>query len=452
MSSFIPQEVIRIKRNGGQLEAKDIADFVSGIVTPEGAPGHVSREQISAMAMAIFWRGMVPEEAAALTLAMRDSGDVMNWAALGLDADAPIVDKHSTGGVGDKVSLMLGPIVAAAGGLVPMISGRGLGHTGGTLDKLESIPGYDAYPDNQRFADIVKDIGCSIIGQTGNLAPADKIFYGVRDVTATVESVPLITASILSKKLSAGLNGLVMDVKFGSGAFMDTFEKAETLAQSIVNVCSAAGTPISALLTDMNEVLGTTAGNAVEVFETIEFLQEPAKADKRLADITLDLAADMLAIVGVEPDVVSARAKADAVWRDGRAADVFARMVVAQGGPADFYEKADKHMPLAPVVRDVLADDTGYVSAVDTRAVGMAVVAMGGGRTNSQAPVDHSVGVTHIAGMGRKLGKGDLLARVIANDDAAADAAAAEIKQAFHLSDQAANSDPIVRKIIRKSV
>ncbi|MBV1901627.1 MAG: thymidine phosphorylase, partial [Kordiimonadaceae bacterium] len=273
-SIFIPQEMIRTKRDGGIIAKEDIVSFVAGITD-----GSVTDAQISAFAMAVFFTDMTPDEGAALTLAMRDSGDVIDWTKYGFDEDAPIVDKHSTGGVGDKVSLMLAPIVAACGAYVPMISGRGLGHTGGTLDKLEAIPGYDPYPTIDRFAEIQRKVGCSVIGQTTALAPADRRFYGIRDVTATVESIPLITASILSKKLSAGLRGLVMDVKFGNGAFMQTAEEARLLATNIVRVAAAANTPTVALLTDMNQVLGTTAGNAVEMVETIEFLTNPATAD-----------------------------------------------------------------------------------------------------------------------------------------------------------------------------
>ncbi|NVJ97435.1 MAG: thymidine phosphorylase [Alphaproteobacteria bacterium] len=443
MSQFIPQEIIRIKRDGGTIASDDIVRFVSGITD-----GSVTDAQVSALAMAIFFNGMSPDEGAALTLAMRDSGDVMNWQDFGFDADAPIVDKHSTGGVGDKVSLMLAPIVAACGGFVPMISGRGLGHTGGTLDKLESIPGYDAYPDNQRFADIVRDIGCSIIGQTGNLAPADKRFYGIRDVTATVESVPLITASILSKKLSAGLGALVMDVKCGNGAFMDSDEKAEELARNIVRVANAAGTPTTALLTDMNQVLGRTAGNAVEVFETIDFLKNPASADQRLMDVTLDLAAHMLALSKAQPDVAAARAKAKEALDSGKAADVFARMVVAQGGPADLMENPETHMPLAPVVKPVVLEKTGYVADMDTRAIGMAVVALGGGRTNPAHDVDHSVGFTEMCQRGDRLAADQPFAMVYARSEEAADAAIASVRAAVMLSEDALTVSSIVNKII----
>lgn len=441
--AFLPQEVIRIKRDGGVVPDADIKRFVAGITD-----GSVTDGQVAALGMAVFFNGMSPEEGAALTLAMRDSGDVMNWTELGFEAGAPIVDKHSTGGVGDKVSLMLAPIVAACGGYVPMISGRGLGHTGGTLDKLESIPGYDPYPSINKFADIVKTVGCSIIGQTGDLAPADKRFYGIRDVTATVESIPLITASILSKKLSAGLNALVMDVKFGNGAFMDSYEKAEELARNIVRVAGAAGVPTTALLTDMNQVLGRTAGNAVEVFETIEFLVNPKTADKRLVDITLDLAAHMLSLSGAQPNFDTARDKAAVALMRGDAAGLFEKMVAAQGGPNDLFEKKDTYLKLAPIVKPVLAGKAGYVAAMDTRAIGMAVVALGGGRTSPSQAVDHSVGFTEICQISDSLQADQPLAMVYAKTEAAADDAISRFHSAVTISAAAVSAGPIVAQTI----
>ena len=263
--SFLPQEIIRRKRDGNVLSDQEIALFVAGI-----ADGSVSEGQIAALAMSVFFQGMNMDERIALTRNMVHSGDTMSWSDL--DLNGPVLDKHSTGGVGDKVSLMLGPIIAACGGFVPMISGRGLGHTGGTLDKFDSIPGYNTAPDNDLFRRTVKELGCAIIGQTGNLAPADKRFYATRDVTATVESVPLITASILSKKLAEGLDGLVMDVKTGNGAFADSLPMAQELAESIVQVAIGFGVKTSALITDMNQVLGTTVGNGVEMVETVDYL------------------------------------------------------------------------------------------------------------------------------------------------------------------------------------
>lgn len=442
--TFLPQEVIRTKREGGEISDADIALFVDGITN-----GGVTDAQVSALAMAIFFQGMSPEEGAALTLAMRDSGDVIDWSAFGFDKEAPITDKHSTGGVGDKVSLMLAPIVAACGGLVPMISGRGLGHTGGTLDKFEAIPGYDPYPSIDRFAEIVKTVGCSIIGQTGDLAPADRRFYSIRDVTATVESVPLITASILSKKLSAGLGSLVMDVKFGNGAFMDSADKARVLAKNIVRVAKAANTPTTALLTDMNQVLGRTAGNAVEVLETVEFLADPGEADERLKSITLDLAAHMLAISGASGSLEAAQSAAENALNSGKAAEVFGRMVAAQGGPADFMDNHSAYLNYAPVVKPVSTASAGYVSAMDTRAVGMAVVALGGGRIDPKQEIDHSVGLTEICQIGDKIEAGQPLAMVYAANESAAEEAVAAVGAAVSLSDEAPAILPATAEIIR---
>ena len=441
--ALIPQEIIRRKRDGDLLTQDEIARFVDGITD-----GRVADSQISAFAMAIYFNGMSPDEGAALTLAMRDSGDVINWTALGFEPGAPIVDKHSTGGVGDKVSLMLAPIVAACGGLVPMISGRGLGHSGGTLDKFEAIPGYDPYPSIDRFAEIVKTVGCSIIGQTGELAPADRRFYAVRDVTATVESIPLITASILSKKLSAGLNSLVMDVKFGNGAFMSTYGEAKELAQNIVRVANAAGTPTTALLTDMNQVLGRTAGNAVEVLETIEFLTDPGSADKRLVDVTIALAAYMLVMSGVERAVEQATTKATAVLENGSAAEIFEKMVAAQGGGSNILSTYQHKLSAAPIESMIECPAEGYVTSMDTRAIGMAVVAMGGGRTDPTAKIDHAVGLTHICQVGDRVSVGAPLARVRAHDEASAQVAAAAVRSAIIISNEMPAVQPVVSEII----
>ena len=444
--SFLAAEFIRQKRDKEALDLADIKTFVDGI--PGGA---TAPEQIAAFAMAVFLNGMSNDEKVALTTAMRDSGDTMDWLSLGFEAGAPIVDKHSTGGVGDKVSLMLAPIVAAAGAYVPMISGRGLGHTGGTLDKLQAIPGYDPYPDNQRFADIVKTVGCSIIGQTGRLAPADKIFYGVRDVTGTVESVPLITASILSKKLAAGLNALSMDVKCGTGAFMDTPEKAIELAQSIVDVASAAGVPTTALVTDMNAVLGRTAGNAVEVWEAIDFLVDPGSADPRLRDVTLALAAEMVHMAGVTSTLEEAAALTYEKLSGGSAAAVFEKMVAAQGGPTDILQSYFDHLVLGSVERVVTADRSGIIATIEPRQIGLAVIGLGGGRRRADDQIDLSVGFTDIAANGTRVNAGDPIARIYAADTAAADAAENALISATEISDQTADGLPVILKKVTAS-
>lgn len=437
--SFLPQEVIRKKRDGQALGEDDIAAFVRGI-TDES----VSEGQIAALAMAVFYNGMSRDEAVALTRAMRDSGDVLSWP----DSDRPIADKHSTGGVGDNVSLMLAPIVAACGAAVPMISGRGLGHTGGTLDKMESIPGYQVVPSNDLFRQTVSEVGCAIIGQTGSLAPADKRFYGIRDVTATVESVPLITASILSKKLAAGLEVLVLDVKAGNGAFMADVQSATELAQSLVDVATGAGLPTTALITDMNEPLASAAGNALEVRNAVEFLTGKHR-DPRLEAVTLALAASMVEGAGLAPDAETAFAMARDALESGKSVEYFARMVTALGGPADFVERYDDYLGQAPVVRDVLAEKGGYVSAVDARGLGLAVVALGGGRTRPQDDVDPAVGLADLAAVGSRLAPGDRLAQVHADDQAAAERAAQSVLNHYQLADTAPDASEVVVTTIR---
>jgi thymidine phosphorylase len=395
--------------------------------------GGVTDAQVGALAMAILLRGMSGPERVALTGAMMRSGDVLRW-----ELDRPVLDKHSTGGVGDKVSLLLAPIVAACGGAVPMISGRGLGHTGGTLDKLDSIPGYDVKPSAERFREVVSEVGCAIIGQTGALAPADRRLYAIRDATGTVESLPLIVASILSKKLAAGLDALVMDVKAGNGAFLPALEDTRELARAIVDVARGNALPTSAFLTDMNQVLGRAAGNAVEVLESIEALTDPGSADTRLIEVTLALSAELLVLGGLESDASAARAATERALSSGAAAEVFASMVRALGGPADLLDQPQRHLPQAPVVAPVEAAASGAVSGVDVRAVGVAIVALGGGRTRETDPVDHAVGLTEVAAIGERVGPGERpLALLHARDQAAFDQAAATIRSAFRLADAA---------------
>lgn len=441
-SLFLPQSFIAAKRDNKPLNLEDIDRFVAGI-----KDGSVSEGQVASFAMAVYFNGMADAEAGRLTTAMRDSGDVINWTNYGFEAGAPIVDKHSTGGVGDKVSIMLAPIVAAAGGFVPMISGRGLGHTGGTLDKLEGIPGYETKPSLEGFAKTVREVGCSIIGQTGQLAPADKRFYAIRDVTATVESIPLITASILSKKLAAGLGSLVMDVKFGTGAFMADRGRAQALARSIVRVAKETGTPITALITDMNEVLGRTAGNNVEMWEAIDFLMNPSAAEERLASVTLDLAGHMLALSGVSESFEAGREKADAVWQSGAAAEVFARMVVHQGGPADLMQAYKAHMQVAKKSLEVTAPVAGVVTAIDVKRIGMAVVALGGGRTDPTAAIDHSVGLTNIKGRAVSVERGEVLAVVHGHDSDSMAYVASEVAASFVIGDAAAQGPVVVETL-----
>jgi thymidine phosphorylase len=368
--------------------------------------------------MTMFLKGMSNSETVDLTQSMTHSGQVMDWAAAKLHG--PILDKHSTGGVGDKVSLMLAPIVAACGGIVPMISGRGLGHTGGTLDKLASIPGYQCAPDLPTLHRALKTAGCAIIGQTDDLAPADRRLYAIRDVTATVESVPLITASILSKKLAAGLQGLVMDVKVGNGAFADSMAMATTLAESLVRVANAAGLPTRAWLTDMNQVLGHTCGNALEVMEAVQFLRGES-VNQRLLEVTRTLSAELLVMGGLAADEATALKQVDAALSSGRALTQFSRMVAALGGPTDFVERPAHYLALAPVQLPVAAPRSGWVTGMATRNIGLAVVELGGGRRKLTDTIDPRVGFTQFAQIGQQVLADDVLAVVHADDMASAE-------------------------------
>ena len=436
--SLLPQEVIRAKRDGDALDPADIAGFIEGLTK-----GSVGEGQAAAFAMAVFFNGMSREEAVALTVAMRDSGDVLDWP----DIDRPVVDKHSTGGVGDNVSLMLAPIVAACGAMVPMISGRGLGHTGGTLDKLDSIPGYTTAPSNKLFRKTVKEAGCAIIGQTGDLAPADKRLYAIRDVTATVESVPLITASILSKKLAAGLGALVLDVKCGNGSFMGDTDGARELARSLVAVANGAGLKTSAVLTDMNEPLASAAGNAVEVENAVRFLTGD-KQDSRLRKVTLTLAANMLVSGGLVADSVAGFEQASRALDEGRAAEIFGKMVSVLGGPADFVDSYETHLKTAPLVVDIPAEDDGWVAGYDTRRIGMAVVALGGGRTRPEDDIDHAVGLTDFLPVGTKVAKGERLCRVHARSDDQVAMVRERLASALKTSGDPAEAGPVILETI----
>ena len=437
---FLPQEIIRKKRNGEALSTQEIQFFVQGITN-----NTIGEGQIAALAMAVYFKDMTMDERVALTCAMRDSGMVLAWDHLNLGG--PIVDKHSTGGVGDVVSLMLGPMVAACGGFVPMISGRGLGHTGGTLDKLDAIPGYQTSVDNDRFLKVVKEAGVAIIGQTGDLAPADKRIYAVRDITATVESIAMITGSILSKKLASGLEALVMDVKVGSGAFMPTFEASEELAKSIVAVANGAGCRTSALLTDMNQVLASSAGNAVEVREAVRYLTGEYR-NPRIHEVTLALCAEMLISAGLASDEQDARAKLQAVLDNGKAAEIFGRMVTGLGGPSDFMERYDAYLPKAAIVRPVYAAQSGFVTAMDTRELGLAVVAMGGGRRAAGDKLDYAVGLTDFIRLGQSVEADKPLALIHAQTEAQFAEAARMVQAAVKIGDTRPQALPEVYRRI----
>lgn len=431
-------DIIRAKRDGEELSDEQIEFFVDGL-----ADSSLPAEQVSSLAMAIFLNSMTFDEAAKLTMAMSSSGTVLDWSGTGLDG--PVVDKHSTGGVGDKVSFLLAPIAAACGCYVPMISGRGLGHTGGTTDKAESIPGYNTAPDFATFRKVVKDVGCAIIGQTADLAPADRRLYSIRDVTATVESIPLITASILSKKVAAGLDALVMDVKVGSGAFMPTYEKSVALAESIIATAAKAGLKTTALLTDMNEVLGTTAGNALEIAESVSFLRNEQR-EARLNEVVLGLCAEMLLSTGIESDRDAALLRCDEAVTSGRAAEIFDRMCVALGGPDDFVANSTKHLATAPVTKPVFAD--GCLAGVDVRAVGNAIIELGGGRCQVGEELDLSVGFSDIAPIGTQLDGDRPLAVIHASSEDTAAQAARNLLAACAFSDEAPAERPVIHQLV----
>ena len=424
MPTFLPQEIIRKKRDGVRLEPDEIAAFVNGLTA-----GTISEGQVAAFAMAVYFQGMAPAECVALTRAMTESGRRLDWSGLG----RPVLDKHSTGGVGDKVSLVLAPLLAACGAAVPMISGRGLGHTGGTLDKLDAIPGYDSRPDAETFRRAVTEAGCAIVGQSADLAPADGRLYAIRDVTATVESIPLITASILSKKLAAGLDALVMDVKVGIGAFMTEPEDARALAHSIVSVANGADLKTRALITNMDQVLGRSAGNAVEVREAIDYLTGAAR-NPRFHEVVMALCRELLLMGGLAEDEAEADQLRQQALDSGAAAETFQRMVAALGGPGDLLAAPDRHLPRAPVETPALPERPGFVAAIDVRALGLAVLSLGGGRTRADQAIDHAVGLTAVAAIGEEVGAERPLALIHARSQEDAESAAAQIRQAFSLT------------------
>lgn len=436
---MLPQEIIRKKRNGQALSKEEVLFFASGI-----GDSSLSEGQIAAFAMAVYFQGMTLDERVALTEAMRDSGTVLQWD----DLDGPVIDKHSTGGVGDNVSLMLGPLVAACGGFVPMISGRGLGHTGGTLDKLDSIPGYQTSPDEALLRQVVRNCGVAIIGQTSDLAPADKRFYATRDITATVESIDLITASILSKKLAAGLQALVMDVKAGNGAFMASDEESKALAESIVGVSNGAGVATSALITDMNQPLCSAAGNALEVQQAVSFLTTPNQKS-RLYEVVMALSAELLVLGGLHSSSEPAHDALEQALTSGRAAEIFGKMVSGLGGPADFTEKADSYLPASPVVCEVLSSTKGFVTGMQTRELGLVVVELGGGRTRAEDGVDYAVGLSDFVEVGEAVVEGQPLCRVHASDQDSANKAAYELKKLIQVSPESSESVTMVREFVR---
>ncbi|MDH5433333.1 MAG: thymidine phosphorylase [Gammaproteobacteria bacterium] len=431
---MLAQELIRAKRDGSILTAKEIQFFVDGLVDQS-----ISDSQVAAFAMAVFFQGMTREEGVALTSGIQHSGSTLDWS--GYNFSGPVVDKHSTGGVGDKVSLMLASILAACGAYVPMISGRGLGHTGGTLDKMESIPGYNATPDISQLQKVVSQCGCAIVGQTAELAPADKRLYSIRDVTSTVESIPLITASILSKKLAAGLDALVMDVKTGSGAFAASQQMAEDLARNIAEVGEGLGLKTTALITDMSQVLGFTAGNALEVHESIDYLTGKQR-EARLHQVVVELVAELLVSSGLEGDSKQAKIKINQVLDSGLAAEKFEEMVVALGGPSDLLSSTAKYLEQAGTIIPVYAENiqNGRVKSIDVRALGNAIVEIGGGRRLVTDRIDHAVGFSQIKGIGDKVDDQEPLLMLHINDESKIDSVTKRILSAYKFEDIAENS------------
>ncbi|MGV3278461.1 thymidine phosphorylase [Rickettsiales bacterium LUAb2] len=405
---LIPQEIIRKKRDNLKLNKEEIESFVKGITNNE-----VADAQISAFTMAVFFRGLETEELVNLTLAMRNSGEILKWD----DLNGYVVDKHSTGGVGDLVSLILAPVVAACGVYVPMVVGRGLGHTGGTADKLEAIPGYNVEPSNDLFRKTVKELGFAIMAQSKNLAPADKRIYGVRDITATTESLHLITSSILSKKLACGLNSLVMDIKTGNGAFLTDLDKSIDLAQNIVNIGKSAGCNTAALITDMNQPLSNTAGNALEMQTVVDYLRGKC-SNSRLHEINLALGAEMLLQAKAASSIEEAKNKFNAALSSGKPYELFAEMITRLGGPKDFMDNSEKYLAKAAYVKPVYAKNSGFVSKMDVKKIGMGVVALGGGRLHPSDSLDYSVGISNIVELGQEITKDTPIAVVHAKDEA----------------------------------
>ena len=424
---MIPPEIIRKKRDSQFLSSEEIQLFVDGLTD-----GSFSDQQIAAMSMAILLNGMSEEEIVTLTNAMTHSGDVLEWKDI-IDSDL-VCDKHSTGGVGDKVSLILAPILAACNVYVPMISGRGLGHTGGTLDKFDSIPGYNTQPNVQTFRDVVKNVGCAIIGQTSNLAPADKRLYSIRDNVGTVESIPLITPSILSKKIAAGLKSLILDVKIGNGSFNETEEIANKLAISLVSVAKGVGIQCSAVLTDMNQVLGWNAGHALEVLESIEYLTNK-KQNIRLKQITNELTSVLLSMIKriTKEEAIK---QIQEVINNGKAAEKFEHMVAALGGPKNILNSFANQLPEAPYKEKLFATTSGVVGSIETRKLGLLVIELGGGRKQISDKIDFSVGLEGVVDVGSQVDTSTPLLTVHAKSKDSVDSIKKPIQECFNISNQ----------------
>ena len=432
----IPNILTKV-RDRVPLEKTELEEFSNGL-----ADGSVSDAQGAAFAMAVCLHGPSERERVDLTLAMRDTGHVQQW-----DLSGPIIDKHSTGGIGDNVSLVLAPMLAACGAYVPMVSGRGLGHTGGTLDKLESIPGYRTQVSGEEFERVVSDVGCAIVGAGKGIAPADKRLYAIRDLTGTVESVDLITSSILSKKLAAGLEALVLDVKVGSGAFMQKMEDARELAHSLVSVANGAGCKTTALLTDMNQSLAGAAGNSLEVRSALSVLKDEPE-EKRLHEVSLALGVDLLVSSGLVASESMARDRLTDSLSSGKAAEIFGKMVGALGGPNDFIERADEYLPKAQKIGDFPSPSGGYLQSVNGRILGMAVIELGGGRKQADDALDLSVGLDRFVRIGEQVSRGDSLLRIHASCDRDLERVKTLLSDAFEFSENPIDSKPLVIETI----
>lgn len=424
---MIPQEIIRKKRDNKALTKEEISLFVKGLTD-----GSFSDPQIAAMSMAIFSNGMTPEETVNLTEAMTASGDTIDWSRI-VDEEL-VCDKHSTGGVGDKTSIILAPILAACGLFVPMISGRGLGHTGGTLDKFDSIPGYNTQPDLDTFKKVVKEVGCAIIGQTNNLAPADKKLYSIRDIVGTVESLPLITSSILSKKIASGLKTLVLDVKVGNGSFNSTLEIARDLSNSLVRVAKGAGLKCEAILTDMNQVLGKSAGHRLEILECINFLTNQEK-DPRLMKITYELVASIL-MMSHNLSKEEALKKIDTVISNGVAAEKFEKMVAALGGASNILSSYKDQLEINAFKKDMFIKQSGYVQKIKTRDLGLILIELGGGRKQVTDKINFNVGYDNVLSVGDRVDSSTPLLTVYCHSDKDFENVGKKIEECFLISDK----------------
>jgi pyrimidine-nucleoside phosphorylase len=428
-----PVELIQRKRDGGELSPEEIAELVLAYARDE-----VPDYQMAAFCMAVYFRGLTSCETFALTDAMIRSGETIE---LGRELGRKVVDKHSTGGVGDKTSLAVGPIVAACGVPFGKMSGRGLGHTGGTLDKLESIPGFRVELGREEFIAQVREVGLAIVGQTADLVPADKRLYALRDVTATVDNVSLIAASIMSKKIAAGADAVVLDVKVGDGAFMKSLSDAQALAEAMIELGRRAEREVVCLLTDMDQPLGSAVGNALELREAIATLRGKGPPD--FTELVFAATVRLLALSDLGVDDEEARARAEAAVRDGSAVEAYERWIHAQGG-----DPSEAVLPRAPVVREVLADRAGHVASLGAIAIGMAALRLGAGRGSKDDAIDHAVGIRCLRKRGDAVAAGEPLAEVHARDEAGAERAVAEVRAAYTIGDEPPQSRRIVLDVV----